>query len=51
MFLREFNVQEEAYFENLDQSVGDNDFLGRLVIQKGRSIPRRKGRAATGFLL
>ena len=43
-FLKEFNKEDEAYFDQMERPVGYQAFLDRLVKEKGRFIPRRKGR-------
>lgn len=50
-FLRNFDAEEEKYFENLEQPVGNKEFLKRLLILNGRHIPQRKGRPSKIFVL
>lgn len=45
-FLKNFDAEEEKHFAQLEQPVGDKEFLRQLIILNGRYIPRRKGRAA-----
>jgi len=42
-FLKDFNSEEERYFENLEQPVGNAKFLKRLILLNGRHMPRRRG--------
>jgi len=43
-FLKDFDKEDEVYFEQMEKPVGYQAFLDRLVKEKGRFIPRRKGR-------
>lgn len=43
-FLKDFDKDDETYFEQMENPVGYQAFLDRLVKEKGRFIPRRKGR-------
>jgi len=43
-FLRESNEEEEKLFRGAEFSQGGEYFLSRLIREKGRVIPRRRGR-------
>ncbi len=43
-FLRKFDDEEEKSFNNLEQPVGNEEFLRRLVIENGRFTSMRRGR-------
>lgn len=43
-FLRNFDEEEEKSFDNLEQPVGNKEFIRRLVRENGRLVPRRRGR-------
>ncbi len=43
-FLRKFNDEEERSFNNLEQPVGNKEFLKRLVRENGRFTSIRRGR-------
>ena len=45
-FLKSFNHEEDAFFENLKQPLGSREFLRRLRKEKGVYLPRRRGRPA-----
>ncbi len=49
-FLKNFDTEEEKHFAQLEQPVGNKEFLRRLFISNGRYIPRRKGRTAKRFV-
>lgn len=46
-FLKDFDKDDEAHFEQMEKPAGYQAFLDRLVKEKGRFIPRRKGRIRT----
>lgn len=43
-FLHNFDTEEEKTFANLENPLGDKEFLRRLIRESGRYIPRRRGR-------
>lgn len=43
-FLRSFDDEEEKTFNNFEQPAGNKEFIKRLLIHKGRLIPKRRGR-------
>ena len=43
-FLRNFDDEEEKSFHDLEQPAGNKEFIRRLLKEKGRFVPRRKGR-------
>lgn len=43
-FLCDFKEEEEKLFDNLEQPVGNKEFIRRLVKENGRFVPRRRGR-------
>ncbi|MCK9595217.1 MAG: transposase [Candidatus Omnitrophica bacterium] len=43
-FLRDFNADEEELFANLEDPLGDINFITRLRKQNGRFMPRNEGR-------
>jgi len=43
-FLRNFNPEEEEYFNNLEQPVGNSVFVAKLLKENGRYVPRLRGR-------
>lgn len=43
-FLRNFDSEEERLFDNLEQPVGNTEFIKGLFKENGRLIPRRRGR-------
>ena len=43
-FLSSFDEQEDLWFDNIENPVGDALFKNKLYINKGRLLPRRKGR-------
>jgi putative transposase len=50
-FLRDFNWEEERIFDGLEQPVGNNEFLRRLVKEQGRFVSRRRGRPSERIVL
>lgn len=44
-FLRSFNSEEETLFENIEFPRGSSEFIKRLVRERGRFFPMRRGRA------
>ena len=49
-FLKEFDLEEERYFENLEQPVGNAEFLKKLILLNGRHMPRSRGRLSKRFV-
>lgn len=49
-FLKNFDIEEERHFSNLEQPVGDKEFLKRLIILNSRYVPRRRGRIVKRFV-
>lgn len=43
-FLRKFDVEEEKSFNNLEQPIGNKEFLRRLIKENGRFTSMRRGR-------
>lgn len=43
-FLKDFNVEEEKLFENLEEPQGSQEFKRRLIKEKGLLLPKRRGR-------
>ena len=43
-FLRNFNNEEERFFTNLEQPIGNDEFIRKLYKENGRFMPRRRGR-------
>lgn len=43
-FLRNFDIEEERGFGNLENPKGDKEFIKKLVFLHGRYMPRRRGK-------
>jgi len=43
-FLQDFDEEDTRKFSNLEEPVGNKDFIKRLVKVRGRFMPRRRGR-------
>lgn len=43
-FLQNFDYEEEKLFNNLEQPIGNKEFINRLIKNNGRFVPRRRGR-------
>jgi hypothetical protein len=43
-FLKDFDEEEERWFDNLELPLGGQEFLRRLIKEKGMFLPKRRGR-------
>jgi putative transposase len=43
-FLRDFNVEQDRLFDNMETPLGSMEFIRRLIREGGRCFPKRRGR-------
>ena len=46
-FLENFDKEADQYFDQSEEPAGYQKFLDKLIKEKGRFVPRRKGRIRT----